>query len=129
MSLPEAVRARLSEAIGRISVKSALNPILWLCGLVDIPGLALVPFLKPVPTWFPYLVLAPPIAAVLGFLFLLVFDRGRLQSENYQLRDRVLDLIEEKGDIRVIDADTIAVISNPDLPALPVPQDEQGDGQ
>ena len=53
----------------------------------------------------------------------------RKSPENYQLRDRVLDLIEEKGDIRVIDAETIAVISNPDLPALPVPQDEQGDGQ
>jgi len=132
MSLPEAVRTRLSEAIGRISVKSALNPILWLCGLVDIPGVPLLPFLKPIPNWFPYLLLAPPAAAVLGFLFLLAFDRGRLQSENYQLRDRVLDLIEEKGVIGVIPAEAIAVISNPELPALPAlpaPQDEQDHGK
>ena len=45
--------------------------------------------------------------------------RDKLQSESYQLRKQGLELIEEKGDLRVIDAATIEAIANPDFPALP----------
>jgi hypothetical protein len=46
------------------------------------------------------------------------FDPDRLQSESFQLRKQALELIEEKGSLAIIDASSIEVISNPDLPAL-----------
>jgi len=56
---------------------------------------------------------------VLGFFFLLLFDRDKLQSEDYQLRKRSLELIEEKGSTSPVIATSIAVIANPGLPQTP----------
>ena len=96
-----------------------MNPILWLCGLVTIPTVIVTSFLPIAPTWIVWLACAPVGVASFGFLFLLFFDRDKLQSESFQLRKQTLELIEEKGDIRVVDASTIEVITNPELPALP----------
>jgi hypothetical protein len=35
---------------------------------------------------------------MVGFLFLLFFDRHKLQSEDFQLRKRSIELMEQKGD-------------------------------
>lgn len=125
MTLRESIIARAAHAVERLSVKSALNPMLWLCGLVTTPGLVAALLLPTMPPWLIFLACAPVAAATAGFAFLLVVDRDKLQSESYQLRKRALELIEEKGNVQGIDASTIEVISNPDLPALLTPPGEE----
>ena len=124
MRLRDTIIARASHAVERLSVRSALNPMLWLCGIVTVPSLVVASVLAAVPLWLEILAVGPVAVASIGFLFLLFFDRDKLQSESYQLRKQALELIEEKGDLHVIDASSIEVISNPDLPVLPAPRED-----
>src|SRR5947209_1078198 len=112
MPLRETITAKVIEAGGRLTVRSALNPILWLCGIITIPALALIPFVGPLRTLFGWMAAAPVAAAIFGFLFLLFFDRDKLQSEEYQIRKRSLELIEQKGE-RAIPAVDVEVITDP----------------
>ena len=57
-----------------------------------------------------------------GFLWLLFFDRERLQSEEYLLRSRTLKLIEEKGSKKAIDAAMIKAISQGEFLITPEPR-------
>ncbi len=123
----ERILTNLTESGGRLRVRNALNPILWLCGLVAIPCLATLGWAK-TPHWLVSAVLCAVVGtAIFGFLFLLFFDRERLQSEDYLIRSRTLDLIEEKGSKSAIDAATVQAISQDEFLALPEP--ERGAGQ
>lgn len=115
---------RHHSSVERVSVKNALNPVLWVCGLISVPSAVTLGF-APNPTWVHVtLALAPVGVALFSFLFFMFRDPDRLQSESFQLRKQALELIEEKGSLAVIDASSIEVISNPDLPALPAPRAE-----
>lgn len=75
---------RLTQAGGRVYVRSALNPALWLCAIVGTPCLMILgvnPNPHPIVIWILGLVVG---TAVLGFLFLLAFDRDRLQQEGHR---------------------------------------------
>ncbi|WP_421920102.1 hypothetical protein [Marinifilum sp.] len=113
----ENIAAKVIESGGKLSVKSALNPILWLCAIITIPSLIAVPFIENTPTWLVILIIAPVLTAILGFLFLMLFDRDKLQSEEYQLKKRSLDLIQVKGQDKptLIDAEEVNAIVNPEL--------------
>ncbi|MEQ9007890.1 MAG: hypothetical protein RLP12_08405, partial [Ekhidna sp.] len=76
------------------------------------------------PTWLVVLAFTPVIAAVAGFVFLLIFDRDKLQSEEYQIRKRSLELIEQKGDAAplVIDPNKLDVVEKP----TPLPNRKNG---
>jgi len=107
------------EAGGRLKVKSALNPILWLCAIITIPGMAyMVLSDKEIPLLLQIVIVLPVITAVLGFAHLLFFDRDKLQSEDYQIRKRTLELVQEKGDAFPTIARTLEVVTNPALNAL-----------
>lgn len=124
MTLRDSVVSRAFDAVEKLTVRSALNPILWLCGLVTIPSLVAASILATVPTWLVVLAFLPVLTALAGFAFLLIVDRDKLQSETYQLRKQALELIEQKGDIKAIPATTIEVISNPDYVALTTDKQE-----
>jgi hypothetical protein len=115
------------SSIERVAVKSALNPALWICGLISVPATFSLGF-APNPSWVHItLALGPVVVALFSFLFFMFRDPDRLQSESFQLRKQALEIIEEKGSFAVIDATTMEVISNPDLPALPLPREEDGE--
>lgn len=80
----EQIAAKAVESGGKLRVRSALNPILWLCGIVSVPAMGAAALTNPAPGWLILLASAPVCAAILGFLFLLVVDRDKLQSEDYQ---------------------------------------------
>jgi hypothetical protein len=105
------------EAGGRLKVRSALNPILWLCGIITVPALVAFSVMKEPPGWLVILTFAPVIAAILGFFFLLFFDRDKLQSETYQIRKLELEMVQQKGEIAT-PATEITIISNPEPRAL-----------
>jgi len=108
----------IGEMGGRLRVKNALNPILWLCAIVTIPLIIVIMKLPSPPVWLIVVAITPVGAAVLGFLFLLIFDRDKLQSEDYQIRKRSLELIQEKGQRFPISAPSIEAISNPKFKEL-----------
>jgi hypothetical protein len=114
----ERIISKMTEAGGQLRVRGALTPILWLCAVIGAPCIFALSWGSPpaIINTILYLVVG---TAVFGFLFLLVFDRDRLQSEEYQIRSRTLDLIEEKGSRKAIDASTVAAISQTEFLALP----------
>ena len=115
---------RQHSHVERVAVKNALNPVLWVCGLISAPASIALPFTSS-PSWVHVLLAVGPVAvALFAFLYFMFRDPDRLQSESFQLRKQALELIEEKGSLAVIDATTIEVISNPDLPTLPGPNPE-----
>jgi len=96
--LNEALGQKAMESGGKLRVRSALNPALWLCGIVFTPCLiAATQFENGPPTWLIVLIYIPVALAALGFLFLLIFDRDKLQSEDYQIRKKSLEMIYQKG--------------------------------
>ena len=91
---------RMADVGGRLRVRSALNPVLWLCAVVTVPLAGLATFAKE-PTWLMVclvlLAFLPLVFAGIGFLVFLLGDPDRLQSEEYQIRKRTLEMIGEKG--------------------------------
>ena len=126
MSIRDVITSKVIEAGGRLTVRSALNPILWLCAIITVPALVLCLFRPHCPVWLIILAWAPVGTAVFGFIFLLAFDRDKLQSEDFQLRKRSLELIEQKGDLTALDASVVEVIANPEVAQLP-PGEQGGD--
>lgn len=123
----EQIAAKAVESGGKLKVHSALNPILWLCGIITVPAIVAASYISPTPLWLVVLVFIPVTTAILGFLFLLVFDRDKLQSEDYQIQKRSLELIEQKGDAAplMIDSNTLNVIPKPES----LPQYDGGDSE
>lgn len=120
MRVRDNIATRAIEAGEKLTVRSALNPVLWLCAIVSIPALVVVPFLSEPPVWLIVLICLPVMAATIGFFFLLFFDRDKLQSEDYQLKKRSLEIIEQKGDQApmVLEADSLKVVPKPDIGQL-----------
>lgn len=120
MSFEEKISQKAIDAGGRLRVKSALNPILWLCAIITIPCVsALVYIDPPAPMWLIVLAFIPVVCAAFGFMFLLVMDRDKLQSEDYQIRKQSLELIQQKGDALPISSASIQSIANPIYDSLP----------
>ena len=114
MDIKNAIASRAIDAGGRLRVKSALNPMLWLCAIVTIPGLVYMGLSdKDAPLLIQLTITSPVLFSLLGFLFLLLFDRDKLQSEDYQIRKQTLELVQEKGDEFPTIAHTLEAISNP----------------
>jgi len=65
-------------------------------------------------------------AALFGFVLLLVRDPDRLQSEEFLLRTRTLDIIEEKGSRKSIDAATQRIVAQDQFLELPESRDGGG---
>ena len=120
------IATRAIEAGEKLTVRSALNPILWLCALVTIPALIVTPFINDPPVWLIFLICSPVVIALLGFVFLLIVDRDKLQSEDYQIKKRSLEIIEQKGDSApmLIDPSNLNVIPKPE-PVLITTGDDQ----
>ena len=115
----EQIFSRAVESGGKLTVRSALNPILWLCAIITVPTLVAGAVRPELPSWVIAVGCLPVIAAIFGFLFLLFFDRDKLQSEDFQIKKRTLELTQQKGDPAPVQVSLENVISNPELPALP----------
>lgn len=113
MSVQEAIITRIMEAGGKLTVKSALNPILWLSGIITVPSLVCFAIMSQPPNWLVILAFLPVVAAIFGFVFLLIFDRDKLQSENYQIRKLQMEMIEEKGRMP-IEAEKFEITPDPE---------------
>src|SRR5712691_12281565 len=86
--------------IERIRVRNALNPILWLSVAAAILFLPAAWFFRDdglIATSLIVLASVPTIAAVVAYMILLFKSPDRLQSEEYQLRQRAMQMIFRRG--------------------------------
>ena len=99
-------------AAGRLRVRSALNPVLWACAIATpMCFIAAYFFDGNIQLYLVIVGSLPIIAVVLGFAGFAVFSPGRLQSEDYQIRQQALHLIEQRGgqlNVGTISPDAIA---------------------
>src|SRR5947209_2011205 len=100
--------AKLTQtATQRIFVRSALNPMLWLCGIVTPLFIWASILLKDFPflrNSFAIMAVIPVLVTCAGFIFFAVCKPDKLQSEEYQIRHETLQLIQQKTGTLVIDA-------------------------
>jgi hypothetical protein len=117
----EKIIANAQSAASSLRVKSALNPMLWLCAIVSLPCFVLAYFLRgaePLDSLLIYIGAAPIAATILGFLYFMVRDPTKLQSEEYQIRHEALELIKQKGSSVEIAPSSLEAIANPVHSAL-----------
>jgi ABC-type bacteriocin/lantibiotic exporter with double-glycine peptidase domain len=116
LKLDDLVRAATSRVETVRVVRTAINPLLWLVGLVT--PLALVGAVLIGDLWMriALLVLAflPVIFTIAAYFMYMFRDPDRLQSEEYRLRQSALQLLVAKDSgAKVVDAATqIARIEN-----------------
>lgn len=110
------------ENSGAYRVKNALNPLIWVIGLFASPTLVFTLFKggdRTFTSTFVIISISLVLAVFLfSYLWLLFKDPDRLQSEDFQIRNRAFDLIESQPDGKELDAESIVLITNPDLPRI-----------
>lgn len=106
----------VTTAAQRLHVRSALNPVLWMCAVVmplSIIGAYLFRDVPEVRAAFVAAFLIPPITACLGFIGFAIFKPEKLQSEEYQIRHESLQLIQEKSGRIQLNTASLEAIANP----------------
>jgi hypothetical protein len=112
----ESFLARAQSAASRLRVKSALNPMLWLCAIIGLPCLVLSYFVRgtePLATALVWFGGATIGATILGYFYFMLFAPEKLQSEEYQLRHEAFELIKQKGSSVEISPSSLEAIANP----------------
>lgn len=106
--------ANAQSAASSLRVRSALNPMLWLCAIVSLPCFILAYLAhEPLATLLVYIGAAPIGATILGFLYLAVVAPEKLQSEEYQIRHEALEVIKQKGSSVEVVPSSLEAIANP----------------
>jgi hypothetical protein len=108
--------ATAQSAAAKLRVRSALNPMLWLCAIVSLPcfGLAyLTQANSIIAAAFVVIGALPILATIRGFLYFMTAAPDKLQSEEYQIRHETLDLIREKGSSLEVIPSSLEAITNP----------------
>lgn len=110
------MREVISRAIdqgGKLRVKSALNPALWMCGIISLPIFLISTWTDKFPLLLQVVASAPIFVTIFGFLFLLFFDRDKLQSEEFQIQKKSLEIIEQSDGLKIADASQLKLVTNP----------------
>jgi hypothetical protein len=128
VGLIDRVMGRAHSAAGRLRVRSALNPMLWLCALISLPCLAgawLARGVEPIATVLTFTGVAPVAVTCLQSMYFAVCRPDKLQSEDYQLKHETLELIKEKGSKIDVSPSSLEIIANPIRGELPTGGDAQ----
>lgn len=89
-----------ASRIERVRVRNALNPILWLsvaAGVLFLPAAWFFRDQESIAVCLIVLASLPTIAAIAAYMILLFRSPDRLQSEEYQLRQRAMQMIFRRG--------------------------------
>jgi len=105
MRISDFVRAATSRVETVRVVSTAMNPILWLVGIVSPLALALSVLAGD--TWLRPAMFAvgvtPAISALAAYFLFLFRDPDRLESEEFRLRQRELIIYEKGGNAEIVD--------------------------
>lgn len=103
------------ESATRINQRNALAPFLWLSGIVPSP-LLLFGFKVPQFAGWAFGLACLPFIVTLGVgVFFAIFDRDRLQTENYLIKRSALAMSVETMRGPVVNTTELAVVSAPPL--------------
>lgn len=120
MAVYETIMSKVSSAVGRLEVRSALNPFLWLGGVIVVPCILLMIYAQAL--WQIVVLCIVIFTTLLVILFagvyLLLKHPDKLQSEQYQLGKQYLEMIQNKGELPTL-ASELGAIVEPDSAALP----------
>lgn len=110
----ERVTQGVQDAAVRLQVRSALNPLLWLCAICT-PLTFLYAYFSNGPTQVALLVIGslPVVCACGAYIYWMIVAPDRLHSEDYQLRRQALQMIHEKGGRAGVLASSVIAITNP----------------
>ena len=119
----ERIASRAQSAASNLRVRSALNPMLWMCAIVSIPCYVISYFayasgLEHLGMVLVYIGSVPVIGTVLGFMYLMVVSPEKLQSEEYQLRHETIELIKQKGSAVELSPSSLEAIANPNYKSI-----------
>lgn len=107
------------EGSGTVRQKNAVQPLLWACLFVTVPCFYLCTQVEPrMQPWIFGAGCVPLLLLAAGYLWFMFKDPSRLQSEEYQLRSRVLDIIETKGGRFQVEPANMQLILNPEAKRL-----------
>lgn len=116
----ERVTRAAQDAAVRLQVRSALNPLLWLCAICTplTLGYAICS------SGFMQMALLaiggiPVISACGAYIYLMIVSPERLHSEDYQLKRQALQMIYEKGARAGVLASSVIAITNPNAAKEP----------
>jgi len=107
------------RAASHLIVRSALNPVLWLCAIVAIPCFAFAAYVQnDRPLMWAFVILgALPVLVACGLAIGFgIYKPSKLQSEDYQIRERGLDMLQlqQQTSGSIIDVSPYVVaIANP----------------
>lgn len=103
------------HALGRVQVRSALNPILWLCGLTLLACVPAAIFTDGhLQISLIILAFIPVLVACVAYIYLMIKSPDKLRSEEYELRRIALGMIEEKGGSIPMSESSLEAIANSD---------------
>ena len=122
--LPEEFAKRVDANLKSLSVKSALNPALWLVGVtcsLGLLGLKLFVADAMLKIVFVCVIGLPLVCVCLAFLFFVFRYPEKLQSEEYQIKAETLRMLKTQGGkLRAIDAQILQSLHhNPQREVLP----------
>jgi len=112
----EKLRASGRSAAMQLRVRSALNPMLWLCAIVSLPCFLMSYYFRDYPALsIPLEIFGgiPVVFTVVGFVYFMIKSPEKLQSEDYQIKHETLELIREKGSDIALLPSSLDSISNP----------------
>jgi hypothetical protein len=106
--------SQFTEAIKSARHKSAMQPALWLCLIVTTPALGFAIRSQGPAQGVLFAFAAVPVLLFVGaYIYFMCTDPDRLHSEEYQLRDRALDIVERKGGDFAISPKDLVSMTNP----------------
>lgn len=99
MKIEEIIRAGLSRIDTIRVVRTAINPLLWLVGLITPLALILSAIVddRLVRVLLICFAALPVIATLIAYVIFMFRDPDRLQSEEYRIRQRALQILYRKG--------------------------------
>lgn len=106
------------SAVQALKVRSALNPMLWLTGMVLLPLLFAAWVFRDYATICVALICLgalPIVVTCVGFAGFAIRRPELLQSEEYQLQRLALTAVIEKGGVLPLDEAALAGVFNPQL--------------
>lgn len=106
--------------------RSALSPFLWACLFISVPCFVIAAFSpNPLCYWTLGAGSVPIGVYMIAGLFLLLFDRERLHSEEHLERKHVMEIVEAKGQGLLLNPIDLTNMVNPSTEQFKIPPPEE----
>jgi hypothetical protein len=110
---------KITSALQTLRVRSAVNPLLWLCALISFPIFS-IGIVKGTLSWYLVITALLPIFAVLyAYFYFMRSNPDYLRSEEFQIQKKTLELIGEKGQEFPVTSSDLVEIARPEKNMLP----------